>query len=54
MGGDGLEADALHVIERRPEADRLDDGRRSGLEAMRRLGIGDVVERHLADHLAAP
>ena len=34
---DGVAADARHVVERRAEADRLHDGRRSGLEAVRRL-----------------
>ena len=44
MGGDVVEADACHVVERRAKADGLDDGRGSGLEAVRRVVVGDVVQ----------
>src|ERR1044071_3574379 len=46
-------ADRADVVERGAEPDRLDDARRAGLEAVRRLAIGDAVLEHLADHLAA-
>ena len=51
--GDPLAADPLDVGQRRAEADRLDDRRRARLEAVRRIGIGDEVLGHVADHLAA-
>ena len=44
---------ALDIVERRAKADRLHDRRRAGLEAVRRVGIGDAVGGHVADHLAA-
>ena len=53
MGGDVVEADACHVVQRGAEADGLDDGRGSGLEAVRRLGVGDVFQGDFVDHLAA-
>src|SRR5262249_45119630 len=60
MGGDrilrrpnaGL-ADRVDVVDRRSEADRLDDRRRARLELVRRIAVGDRVLVHFADHLAA-
>src|SRR5262249_31612565 len=46
-------ADRADVVERGAEPDRLHDARRAGLEAVRRLAIGDAVLKDLADHLAA-
>ena len=37
MGGDGLAADALHIVDGRAKPDGLDDGRRARLEAVRRV-----------------
>ena len=41
---DGVEADRLHVVDRRAEADRLQDRRRAGLELVRHLGPGGALE----------
>ena len=46
-------ADRIDVVDRGAEPDRLHDRRRAGLEAVRRLAIGDAVLEHFADHLAA-
>ena len=48
-----LAADLHHIVERGAEPDRLHDGRRAGLEAVRRLGVGDAVDGDRLDHLAA-
>ena len=53
MRGDALAADRFHVVERGTQPDRLDDRRRAGLEAVRRVVVGDAVLGHLLDHLAA-
>src|SRR3979409_2190915 len=45
-------ADRLDIVDGGAEPDRLDDRWRAGLEAMRRLAVGDAILRHLADHLA--
>src|SRR6516225_6154547 len=46
-------ADGVDVIDGRSEPDRLHDGRRAGLELVRRLTVDDAVLEHLPDHLAA-
>src|SRR6516165_6645651 len=46
-------SDLLHIIDRRAKTNRLHDRRRSSLETMRRLIIGDVIARDLIDHFAA-
>src|SRR6202035_1504666 len=43
-------ADRLDIVDSGAEPDRLDDRGRAGLEAMRRLAVGDAILRHLADH----
>src|SRR6516164_6518750 len=53
MRADARPPDPLHVIERRPKSDRLHDRRRAGLEAMRRMVVGDGLPGHFLDHLAA-
>ena len=53
MARDLLAADLHHVVQRRAEPDRLHDRRRAGLEAVRRLAIGDAVDGHALDHRAA-
>src|SRR3546814_2451037 len=44
VGGDGVLADGGHVVDRGAKPDGLDDGRRAGLEAVRRVGIGGLGE----------
>ena len=39
---DPLAADALDIVDGRAEPDGLDDGRRAGLESVRRRGVGDA------------
>src|ERR1700722_6946486 len=51
--GNAFLADRIDVIDRSTETYRLDDRRRSRLEFVRRIAIGDPVFRDLADHLAA-
>src|SRR5439155_15020132 len=41
------------VIDGGTQPDRLHDRWRAGLEFVRRIAVGDAVEEHLADHLAA-
>ena len=41
-----------HIIEGDAEPDRLDDRGGPRLEPVRWIGIGDLVEKHLPDHLA--
>ena len=51
--GDGVEADAVDIVDRRMEADHADDVRRPRLEPGRRRQEGGLLERHLVDHRAA-
>src|SRR4029453_1556336 len=53
VGADAVFANRRDIIDRRPEPDRLHDRGRAGFEAMRRIAIGDVILKYLADHLAA-
>src|SRR5271155_323843 len=53
MRADARSPDPLHVIERRPEPDRLHDRRGAGFEAMGRSVVGDGLPGHFLDHLAA-
>src|SRR6202043_2333151 len=46
-------ADRTDIVDGRPQADRLHDRWRAGLELVRRLPIGDAVLEDLPDHLAA-
>src|SRR5512147_2071771 len=50
---DALAPDALDIIDRRAEPDRLHDGRRACFEAVWRRRIGDALGGHRANHLAA-
>ncbi|GJE42658.1 hypothetical protein AEGHOMDF_1830 [Methylobacterium soli] len=51
--GDALAVEAHHEFQRRAEAHRLDDRGRPGLEAVRRVVVGDGVLGDGTDHLAA-
>ena len=53
VGGDPLPAEGRDVVERCPEADRVGDVGRAGLELGRWLGVGRVGEGHILDHVAA-
>src|SRR3954467_13011970 len=53
VGANARLADRIDVVDGGAETDRLDDRRRAGLEAVRRLAIGDAVLEHVADHLAS-
>src|SRR4029077_9588968 len=53
MRQDTLAAERLDIVDRGPEADRLNDGWRARLELMWRVVIGDGLRRHLGDHLAS-
>src|SRR5436190_3369336 len=44
MDGNGIETYTFHVIERGAKANRLHDRWRPRLNAMRRIGVGDVVK----------
>src|SRR5579863_9014643 len=50
MRANARPTDAFDIIQSSAEADRLDDRRRAGLEAMRRRVVGDVLARHDLDH----
>src|SRR3546814_3898394 len=39
VGGDGVLADGVHVVDGGAQPDRFDDRRGAGLEAVRRLGV---------------
>ncbi len=52
VGGGGLAVDPLQPLDGGAQAHGLDDGGRAGLEAMRRVGVGDLVQGDRADHLA--
>src|SRR5258708_23851318 len=43
VGANARLADRIDVVDGSAETDRLDDRRRAGLEAVRRLAIGDAV-----------
>ena len=53
MGCYFVEADAGHIVQRRAEADGLDDCRSARLEAVGRVVVGDAFGGDLIDHLAA-
>ena len=53
MVRDPLEAEALHVVDGGPEADRPRDVGRTGLEPVGRLREGRLLVRHRRDHVAA-
>ena len=53
VGGDRLAVLHHQPVERGAPADRLQDRRGASLEAVGRVGVGDGVHRHSADHLAA-
>src|SRR6516164_1601894 len=53
MRTDARLADRVDVVDCRAEPDRLHDRRRARLELVWRIAIGDVILKHLADHLAA-
>ena len=50
---DGVEANALHPVDRRVQPDGADDMRRSCFEALRRRREGGALERHVVDHRSA-
>ncbi len=50
MGEDGVAADLLHIFERGSQPDGLHDGRRAGLEAVRRI-VADVLLGNGDNHL---
>ena len=53
VGGDGGAVLSHQPVDGRAQADGLQDRRGAGLEAVRRVGVGDRVHGHRADHLAA-
>src|SRR5690606_12771314 len=53
VGVDRVEADAGDVVASGGEPDRLDDGGRAGLEALRRGGVSGLLESHALDHRTA-
>ena len=53
VGLDGLEADALQVLDGAPKADRAGDVRRTCLELVRQVVPGAPLEGHGANHVAA-
>ena len=54
MGANPRAADRLDIVDRRGEADRLDDRRRASLESVRRLVVGDGVAVRAGTHCAMP
>ncbi len=53
MGGDGVDAEIGHVVERRAQADGAGDVRCAGLELVGQVVVGRFFEAHAADHVAA-
>ncbi len=53
MGGDGVEAEGVHVVDCGVQADRLQDRGRAGLELVRHVRPGGALEADGADHVAA-
>ena len=53
MAVDRVETDVAEVVDGGTEADRLDDRRGAGLEAVRRLGVRRARHGDRLDHLAA-
>src|SRR5271165_5314501 len=50
---DAQSPDSLHIIQRGGKADRLDDGWRPRLEAVRRVIVSHCLPSDFLDHLAA-
>src|SRR5258707_515799 len=53
VDADRVEANAVQVVDRRPEADDLADRRRAGFELPRKLVGRETVEANVGDHVAA-
>ncbi len=54
MGGNGIEADVVDIIERGAQADRAGDVGCARLEFIRQFVIGRLLEADRANHVATP